>query len=58
VPVSTISMLRSHAGVIYPVDALALSTGFVCFAAELATSRPNIAARRMIRSSTSPLCLF
>jgi hypothetical protein len=43
VPVSAVSILRSHAGAIYPVDALALSTGFVSFAAELAISRPDIA---------------
>jgi protoheme IX farnesyltransferase len=51
VPISIIPMLRSHAGLIYPVGALALSGTFFWFGAELAIRRSNVAARRLLLAS-------
>jgi protoheme IX farnesyltransferase len=51
VPISVIPMLQSHAGLIYLVAALVLSGTFFCFGAELAISRSNVAARRLILAS-------
>jgi heme o synthase len=51
VPITVIPMLRSHAGVIYPAVALALSGIFLRFGAELAIRQSNVAARRLLLAS-------
>ena len=58
-PVCLIPMLRSHADLIYPVIALALSWCFFYFAADLALRRSNTAARRLLLASIIYLpCVF
>jgi protoheme IX farnesyltransferase len=58
-PVCLIPMLRSHAGLIYPVSALALSWCFFYFGADLAIRRSNTAARRLMLASIIYLpCVF
>jgi protoheme IX farnesyltransferase len=57
-PVCLIPMLRSHAGLIYPVSALALSWCFFYFGADLALRRSNTAARRLMLASIIPPCVF
>jgi protoheme IX farnesyltransferase len=51
VPISIIPMLRTHAGVIYPVGAFALGCTFFCFGAKLAIRRSNLAARWLLLAS-------
>lgn len=59
IPISIIPMLRSQAGLIYPVIALALSCSFFYFGAELAIHRSNAAARRLLLASIIYLpCVF
>ena len=50
-PISIIPMLRSHAGLIYALVALALSVIFLGCGAELAVRRSNAAARRLLLAS-------
>src|SRR5215831_6819696 len=50
-PISIVPMLRSHAGPIYPLAALALTGIFLYFGAELAIRRSNSAARRLLLAS-------
>ena len=58
-PISMIPLLRSHAGLTYPIIALALSWGFFYFGAELALHRSNAAARRLMLASIIYLpCVF
>jgi heme o synthase len=58
-PMSMIPMLRSHAGLIYPVIALILSWSFFYFGAELAIHRSKAAARRLLLASIIYLpCVF
>jgi heme o synthase len=58
-PVCLIPMLRSHADLIYPVSALALSGCFFYFGADLAIRRSNTAARRLMLASIIYLpCVF
>ena len=58
-PVCLITVLRSNAGLIYPVSALALSWCFFYFGADLAIRRSNTAARRLMLASIIYLpCVF
>ena len=58
-PISMLAMLRSHAGPIYPVIAVALSWSFFYFGAQLAIHRSNAAARRLLLASIIYLpCVF
>jgi heme O synthase-like polyprenyltransferase len=58
-PISLIPMLWNHAGLIYPVSALALSWSLFYFGAELAIRKSKAAARRLMFASIIYLpCVF